>query len=957
VNHRPDPVLRADRRTAASHAPRAPRATHAPWRAIALGLLLAAGQAGAADPTASRLYEDALQRFNQGDYKGSTIQLKNALQRDRTLLPVHLLLGRALLEGGQPAAAEVALNEALRLGVSRAEAVVPLAQSLVEQGKQPLLLSDSRFSPTGLPPATLYRLQLLRSSAAADLGDAAEALRIAQQARLLQPKDPDACLAEVALHVRARRFDDALAAAEQALALAPQAAGPQYQRAQIEHVRGDLRAALEGYGRALARDPGHVDALVSRAGLLVDLGRLDEAGRDVATLRRAVPKDPRAAFLAALLAERQGRPGEQREALKEVTGLIDPVPKDFVRYRAQVLMLGGLAHYGLGEREAAKPYLEAYQKLDPGGGVAKLLARIQLAEGNVEPATQTLEAYLRVHGDDSQARALMAAALSAQGRHGKAAQMARQALEQRDDPALRVALGMSLLGDGEVADAIAELEAAYRQDPGQQGAAATLVALYLQRGQAAKGLALAQSLAQRQPASARMQALLGQARLGNGDAAGARQALERAVAMDPSLQSAQVQLSRLDAAQGHFDAAEQRLTSLLSKDERNEALLFELAALMQRKGQPLDAQRWLERAVTHADSRDYRSSLALADLHLRQGRPADALAVTKSMAAKLPTQPRPQIAVARMALANQDPQTARIALGAATRLADYDAPLQLEIALLQLAAGNLDGAAYSLDKSLSNRPDFVPALATQVDVEIRRGAPDAALQAAQRVQQLVPSRSIGHTLLGDVAWAQGHREPAVEHYRRAHKAEPDTRTATRLASALEASGQAAAAVEVLRGWVQARADDLEAGRALAGLLARRGDLKAARQVYERLAARWPNDAPVLNDLANVLLVLEPRAAVAMAERALAAAPGDAGVIDTLGWVCFRNGQTDRALQLLRDARLRRPDDPTIRYHLAEVLAAAGRAGEARAELQGALAGPAPRFEGAEDARKLLQSLP
>ena len=34
---------------------------------------------------------------------------------------------------------------------------------------------------------------------------------------------------------------------------------------------------------------------------------------------------------------------------------------------------------GLGEREAAKPYLEAYSRLDPAGGVAKILARILLA--------------------------------------------------------------------------------------------------------------------------------------------------------------------------------------------------------------------------------------------------------------------------------------------------------------------------------------------------------------------------------------------------------------------------------------------------------------------------------------------------------------------------------------------------------------------------------------------------
>ncbi len=53
------------------------------------------------------------------------------------------------------------------------------------------------------------------------------------------------------------------------------------------------------------------------------------------------------------------------------------------------------------------------------------------------------------------------------------------------------------------------------------------------------------------------------------------------------------------------------------------------------------------------------------------------------------------------------------------------------------------------------------------------------------------------------------------------------------------------------------------------------------------------------------------------------------VIDTLGWALFQNGQTERALQLLRDARLRQPGNPDIRYHLAAVLAHTGRKTEAR----------------------------
>jgi len=410
-----------------------PAFPHPIFRRAGLAALLLAslasplGATAATDPKAARFYEDALSRFEQKDYKGANIQLKNALQVDRNMLSVHLLLGRVLLADGQPGQAEVAFGEALRLGVNRAEVITELAQSLVDQGKQPTLLTDERFVTAGLPPGVQAQLILQKSGAAADIGNLREALRLVEQARALNPGDPGSWLAEVALRIRERRFDLATSAADKALSLGGTTANALYQRAQIDHVAGRLEPAIAGYGRALEADPAHVETLLARAGLLVDLNRLDDARRDVDTVRRVSARDPRGAFLAALLAEKAGDASAARTALKEVTSLVDPVPMDFLKYKPQVLMLNGLAHYGLGEREAAKPYLEAYQKLDAGGGVSKLLAQILLSEGNTAGAISALESYLRAHPGDSQAQALLASAHMSEGRPARAISVTREA--------------------------------------------------------------------------------------------------------------------------------------------------------------------------------------------------------------------------------------------------------------------------------------------------------------------------------------------------------------------------------------------------------------------------------------------------------------------------------------------------------------------------------------------------
>ena len=79
--------------------PRRIRAWYLPLVLVAtlLGLSTATN---AADEKASKFYEDALVRFERKDLDGAIIQLKNALQIDKNMLPVQVLLGKALLKNG-----------------------------------------------------------------------------------------------------------------------------------------------------------------------------------------------------------------------------------------------------------------------------------------------------------------------------------------------------------------------------------------------------------------------------------------------------------------------------------------------------------------------------------------------------------------------------------------------------------------------------------------------------------------------------------------------------------------------------------------------------------------------------------------------------------------------------------------------------------------------------------------
>jgi Flp pilus assembly protein TadD len=271
-----------------------------------------------------------------------------------------------------------------------------------------------------------------------------------------------------------------------------------------------------------------------------------------------------------------------------------------------------------------------------------------------------------------------------------------------------------------------------------------------------------------------------------------------------------------------------------------------------------------------------------------------------------------------------------------------------------MEANNLSGAAYSLDKALSSQPDFLPAMALMAEVELRQGASAKAEKRARDVLALSPKRAVGHSLLGDIALAKGQLPAALDNYRRAHQAEPSTDTLLRLFRTSLKQDGGKPAQQLAEQWLKAHPKDLAVQKVLADSFAANGNFAVARTRYETVLKLVPDDAEVLNNLANVLLRLKDPGAIKVAEQAVAKEPSNPNLIDTLGWALFQGGQVDRALQLLREARLRQPGNPEIRFHLAVALAQTGRRQESKEELDEALK-LGSNFESAAEAKKLLQS--
>lgn len=110
-----------------------------------------------------------------------------------------------------------------------------------------------------------------------------------------------------------------------------------------------------------------------------------------------------------------------------------------------------------------------------------------------------------------------------------------------------------------------------------------------------------------------------------------------------------------------------------------------------------------------------------------------------------------------------------------------------------------------------------------------------------------------------------------------------------------------------------------------------GDPDRAEKDYEVALKMRPDNAEALNTLAYSWTEKGKNLvkAEAMLRRALITDPMAPHIIDSLGWVLFKQGQITQAVILLEQASQMMPYDPTVNSHLGDAYQASGRLREAR----------------------------
>lgn len=344
----------------------------------------------------------------------------------------------------------------------------------------------------------------------------------------------------------------------------------------------------------------------------------------------------------------------------------------------------------------------------------------------------------------------------------------------------------------------------------------------------------------------------------------------------------------------------QSFDHLLKKYPNNGQLLFGKALLLQQDGRPDEALTLLE---DNSASRHEVAPLLLRSRLLQSMKRSDeALPLLKAEFAGLvqqfPDDDDLRFSLALVCLEAQAWDEARIYL---EELVERDSHVDAAHFNLGRLAEEQKDTARALDEYAQVGPgnDFLPAQLRQTDVLLKAGRVDEAAQRLDKARSEQPDYAIQLYLIE--------------------------------AEALSNNDQQEKAWQAIQEGLKQYPEDLNLLYTRSMLAEKRNDLAQMEKDLRFVIAREPDNAMALNALGYTLADRTTRYTEAreLILKAHKLNPDDPAILDSMGWINYRQGKLADAERYLRQALQRYPDHE-VAAHLGEVLWAQGRQDDARA---------------------------
>lgn len=369
----------------------------------------------------------------------------------------------------------------------------------------------------------------------------------------------------------------------------------------------------------------------------------------------------------------------------------------------------------------------------------------------------------------------------------------------------------------------------------------------------------------------------------------------------------------------------ENLTPLLQHYQKNQPLFFNLATLHQQQQEHGKAIELLE-ALLKKNKKYYPAWSLKARLHATDEQLDIALDTIDDALDQYPNDKAFTILKARLLIKKKQVPKARDVFKQLAKSHPQDAHILLPLALTHIELEEYDKAQTVLTQIFATRQLISEAHYYLGRIAQHNKELDQAVKHYLSVQggreYLAAQNSIMQIYL-----KQGDAPAALKHVRKQRVRDPQNQQAYFLMEVelLNRSGQFEESLLVLNDALSAYTDNTELRYSRAMVSEKLGNYDQLESDLAYIIDKDPDNATALNALGYTLADRSRRLedALTYIKKARDLAPKDPAIIDSLGWVYYRLGRMQEALDLLQQAYALFPDGE-VAAHLGEVLWAMGK---------------------------------
>ena len=746
------------------------------------------------------------------------------------------------------------------------------------------------------------------------------------------------------------------------LRLDPKNADALHHAGMIHERAGRLPQAYAAYQQAANERPGFVAANANLGALALAGGELDAAARAAEAIEGTEPGNPDALAIRGSIALRRG---DTQAALDLASRALEAAPQ----HENAVAVLAGV-YSRLGETGRAVARLDEAIAANPETVALRILKIILLEQANaageiadIEAISRTYEELFALEPENALHRLALADFHRRRGDVAGAQEVLRTALHEGIEAPHAAAGFVRLVYQERGFDAaVAELKGLIERDPDGHTLRFLLANLYASEKRsedAEKTLAEVIARVETGPVADDARAATARVRLAAGDKEGARRLAEEVLAENGEHRDANLVLGTIFLGEGRLDEAIRSGRSALRQEPTWLPALRLVAEAHLKKGETTLAIDAL-RQIVELDPNDARYAGLLARLLTEQGDDAAALKLWDRVAG-IGDDPTPALrARAEIEMRRRNFSAAQADIDRLLGTPGQELTGALLAGDLMLLQGRFDEGREWFARAAAMNPEAPHPVLGVARAYVAAGDADGALASLERRAEEHPDDAVAFDLLGGLLARLGRLDEAEAALREAMRLRPDWLVPYRqLGGMLREGGEEAEAVEVYRAALEQDPDDPGVLFELAMALYAGGDMAEAIATYERLMEVLPDAEVAINNygalVADYAHEDPERLARALDLASRFRTRDDANLLDTLGWLHYRNGDFPVATTFLERAALLAPENPQIRYHLGMALHRSGRDERALTELGKAVPDGAD-YPGLVEARATFEQL-